>query len=411
MENNKLLILLLLGIIAGVFITGVHLVSAVGEVTYCCERTNEGAWCQNAPQDQCDTGFRAAPTSCESTSYCRLGTCVDSTEGTCMENTPERVCEDSNGVWHDAKPDEIPQCSLGCCLVGDQAAFVTQTRCKRLSSVYGVEIDFRSDIQNEVQCIASATSDVKGACVFEEEFDKTCLFITKRECQDLGASNIGGNVSTNIAGTEFHEGFLCSDESLGTVCGPTQQTTCLEGEDEVYFIDSCGNPANIYDASKVNDKNYWSKIVKKADSCGASDGNAESAGCGNCDYFLGSSCGEYRRGQDRVRPNFGDNICRDLSCDFNGQNFQHGETWCADAPGIENSDPGSRHFRQVCYNGDVTTEPCADFRQEVCLESEVNGFSVAACRVNRWQDCTSQTTQQDCENTDRRDCRWRGGER
>ena len=117
------------------------------EISYCCEKTTDGAWCQNAPQDKCDSTFRTNPTSCEATSYCKLGTCVDSQEGTCMENTPQRVCETSNGVWNETTADEIPRCQLGCCLIGDQAAFVTQTRCKRLSVIYSLPIDFRTDIQ------------------------------------------------------------------------------------------------------------------------------------------------------------------------------------------------------------------------------------------------------------------------
>jgi hypothetical protein len=120
-----------------------------------------------------------------------------------------------------------------------------------------------------------------------------------------------------------------------------------------------------------------------------------------------------------VRPTFGENICRDLACEYDGKRFEHGETWCAEVEGVsdvqkdekptnieEENLPGSRYFRMLCYNGDVTVEPCADFRQEICLESEVNSFSAAACVVNRWQDCAQQTEKKDCENTDKRDCQW-----
>ena len=362
---NKLITLIILGIcLAG-------LVGA--QASYCCERTVDGAWCQNADEASCDAQYRSVPTSCEATSYCRLGCCYDSQEGTCMENTPERVCNDNNGVWEDNAECDIPQCSLGCCLIGDQASFVTQTRCKRLALLYGLEIDFRTNIGNEIQCIASATSDVKGACVFEKEFEKTCLFMAKRECQE-------------IEDASFYVDSLCSDEALGTNCGPTEQTKCVEGRDEVFFIDSCGNLANIYDSSKIKDKEYWSKIYGKAESCNSGSSNADSSGCGNCDYYLGSTCKNFKRSEDKVRPNYGDNICRDLSCEYEGQKYEHGETWCADAPGIKDNLPGSRYFRLVCYNGDVTVELCADFRQEVCIESEVGGFRTAGCRVNKWQD-------------------------
>ena len=377
------------------------LVSA--EISYCCEKTTSGAWCQNAQQNKCDTteGLRTNPTSCEATSYCRLGTCVDSQEGTCMENTPQQVCETSNGVWEEGTSEDIPRCQLGCCLIGDQAAFVTQTRCKRLSAIYSLTIDFRSDMQDELTCISSATSGVMGACVYEKEFTKTCSFISQKECDEIKTETL--NVS-------FHEGFLCSAETLGTDCAPTEKTTCVEGEDIVRFVDSCGNLANVYDASKIKNKVYWSKVIDERESCGYGDSNANNAKCGNCDYFLGSTCKAFKKSEDKVRPNYGDNICRDLACeDENGEKYEHGETWCADAKGIGNNLPGSRYFRMMCYNGDIQVEPCADFRQEICIQDEVNGFRAGACRVNMWQDCYAQEDMEDCLNSDRRDCKWQPG--
>ena len=401
MDKNKI-------IIFGIsFLLVVFLVNFVPaeEPNYCCEKTTSGAWCQNAPINECNSGFRKVPTSCEATAYCKLGTCINSQEGTCMENTPQKVCDDNNGVWENGEPDEIPQCGLGCCLIGDQAAYVTQTRCKRLASVYGLEIDYRTDINSETACIASISSEVKGACVFEKEFEKTCKFISKRECQAMSE-------------TEFHEGFLCSDEKLGTNCGPSEKTTCVEGRDEVYFEDTCGNLANIYDASRQSDKSYWSKVLGKDETCGFGEGNKKSATCGNCNYFLGSTCKAYKRGEN-VKPNYGDYICKDLDCEYNGVNYDHGETWCAGADGVSEISvsgtsvsssgedlPGGRYSRMVCYNGEVSVESCADFRNEVCIESSVNDFSTAACRVNKWQHCTSQNEKIDCENEDRRDCKW-----
>ena len=410
MMNKKIFILGGVLLLCILFI-GVALVSA--QVSYCCEKIANGAWCQNAPREECDSGFRAVPTSCEATSYCKLGTCINSQEGICMENTPEVRCSETGGLWKEGEPDEIPQCQLGCCLIGEQAAFVTQTKCKKLSSLYGLETNYRTDIQSEIECIASAMPKVKGACVFEKEYEITCLLLTKKECQEMDA--------------EFHEGYLCSAEELATNCGPRGGTTCVEGKDGVYFLDTCGNLANIYDSSKINNKAYWTYIAgTKAGvevDCG-SGSNADSTTCGDCDYFSGSTCKAYERGET-ARPNYGDYICKDLGCedeDFqtkHGKQPQHGETWCAEAKGVgaitvddqgmlsgsEENLPGGRYFRLICYNGEVSVEPCADFRQEVCIESEVGGFRVAACRVNMWQDCYAQENIKDCENFEKRDCK------
>lgn len=387
------------------FVVGIFLISLISaaEVSYCCEKIKGGEWCGSStdPQEECDNSYRNVPTSCESTSYCKLGTCVDSSEGTCIDNTYSKKCEDDDGVWYDKDSDELPQCELGCCLMGDQAAFVTQSRCKIISAKYGLETDFRKDISTEFECIASTTSNVIGACVFEKDYTKTCLFLTQKECAELEASSGETEV-------EFHKDYLCSAESLGTNCGRSDKTTCIEGKDGVYFVDTCGNVANIYDSLKKNSPDYWTKVYDKEESCNADDpdGNANSAVCGNCDYYLGSTCKTYSRSKDKVSPRYGDNICRDLSCEYEGKNYEHGETWCVDSDGADKNLPGSRHFRAICFNGEVSIEPCADFRNEVCLESEVNGFRAAGCRVNQWQDCVVQDNRKDCENEDRRDCVW-----
>ncbi|MFH1325474.1 MAG: hypothetical protein ABIH49_01735 [archaeon] len=408
--------------------------------SFCCEKTKVvdgqgGAWCQNVEDEsQCDTSndLRSAPTSCESTSYCQLGTCVNNQEGVCMENTPQTQCEppegDSLGRWYDSQSDEIPQCQLGCCLIGEQAAFTTQTRCKQLSSQYGLETNYRNDVQSETECIALATPKTKGACVFERDFQRTCRFVTKSECQDIEIQEDASNV-------EFHNGFLCSNENLATNCGRSQRTTLIDGKDEVYFMDTCGNQGNIYDSSQSNNQNYWNEVISKVQSCQLTyDGNGNPTNadtCGNCDYLSGSIGKKYDRTIDRVSPNLGENVCRNLNCGFQEDTYQHGESWCAVNTDIENAQgvseinvngnaltatgtdlPGGRHFRMYCYNGEVSVEPCADFRQEVCIQSSIETaktttpFRTSACRVNKWQDCIAQDNVNDCENPDRRDCSW-----
>jgi len=241
------------------------------EQTVCCEKTiaspEKGVlYCQDVPASQCDPNSRQVPTSCESTSYCKPGVCYNSNEGTCLDNTPQLICNSNEGIWSEESP---PQCNLGCCVLGDQAAFVSLVRCKKLSSQLGLQTNYKSNIQNEVQCILEVQNQEKGACVFEKEFEKTCKFTTRGEC-DTGINKSKSN--------EFFPGKLCSAEEIGAPCAPTRQTSCIPGKDEVYFIDSCGNPANIYDSSKINDKLYWSNVLDKSKVCGAGGANSNSAG-------------------------------------------------------------------------------------------------------------------------------------
>ncbi|MEK6872681.1 MAG: hypothetical protein AABW90_01550 [Nanoarchaeota archaeon] len=371
----------------------------------CCEKTKTGAWCQNTKEDQCDPNFRKTPTSCDATSFCKLGCCVDSEEGLCMENTPQKVCEISKGTWLNDEKCQVSQCNLGCCTIGDQASFVTLTRCKRLSALYGLKTNFRTDINNEAACILTAYSSEKGACVFESEGSKTCTMTSRGDCQ---------RKNTNNTKSEFFKDYLCSADVLGTNCGPTTETTCIETRDEVYFKDSCGNPANIYDSNRIysKDPSYWQKIVPKSESCGAKskNGNAGSATCGNCNYISGSIC-------KKGKAVYGELTCKDLNCynTENGNNYKNGESWCIYQGDVGKGldSVGSRHFRHICINGEETIEPCADFRNEVCFQQELEtsdgNFIEAACRVNRWNDCIDQIDQESCENTDKRECYWLKG--
>jgi hypothetical protein len=286
-----------------------------------------------------------------------------------MESTPQRICSANNGTWANDSKCAVAQCSLGCCIIGDQGAFVTLTRCKQLSGFYQLETDFRRNIQDEVTCIATAQGEDVGACVYAnpELLRNECTFTTRSNCR--GAVLVSGNetnASLLATGTRaFYKDTLCSAEELGTLCGPSTETTLVDGKDEVYFKDSCGNVANIYDASRYTDKQYWKKVFKKQDSCGYASSNANSKTCGNCDYYLGS-IGKKATGALGIgQPTYGNYICIDLSCKKEGK--KHGESWCAtDSPTGNGQDSvGSRYFKEICLNGEVLTEPCADYRNEV----------------------------------------------
>ncbi|MFH1503670.1 MAG: hypothetical protein ABIE36_03360, partial [Candidatus Diapherotrites archaeon] len=170
------MIILLIGILL------INFISAA-ESSYCCERLNSGQWCQNAPQNECATGinpfsksgelYKKVPTSCEATAYCKLGTCINSIQGSCMPNTPLVVCNNEKGFWKGESMEDLRECQLGCCLLGNQAAFVTQVECRKLSSEAGLTTNYRDDITSELECIASVSFDELGACVFEEDYQPT----------------------------------------------------------------------------------------------------------------------------------------------------------------------------------------------------------------------------------------------
>jgi len=378
----------------------------------CCERTTNGALCINTDSSNCDSNFKSSPTSCETTSYCRLGTCYDSNEGICMENTPQSVCAGNGGTWDSRELEEVPQCQLGCCIIGDQAAFTSLVRCKKLSTFFGVENNYRTDINSEIECIATAQSQDMGACVYEKEFERICEFTTRADC---GAEEVveGGGSDLIISDEKkFYKDLLCSAEELNTVCGRQASTICYQGR--VYWTDSCGNRENVYSTDK--DKSWNNGFVSEPDEvCRPNNGDDQS--CGNCEYLLGSRCAEWEGVFGLGKPAQSDYFCQKTECtDRYGNKRLNGESWCVlDGSSGDGLDlVGSRHFREICIDGEVEVEPCADFRNEICIDGGIETytggfFETAACRVNRWQDCTSQRNSNDCSNTDRRDCKWVDG--
>ncbi|MBS3089043.1 hypothetical protein J4402_04705 [Candidatus Pacearchaeota archaeon] len=431
--DKKIIICLIAMIYLIGFVSAGETVS-MSDVTVCCEKTNSGLYCQDVREEDCSPDANALPTACASTSFCKPGFCFDSVEGTCLDNVPQMVCNNEDGTWKSEMP---AQCELGCCVLGDQASFVTLTRCKRLSSMFGLETNYNKNLKDELQCVMSARADEKGACVYvanPADAQPTCKFVTRSECESESSTSAGeeikekessenesvleealggeekyGGTLLSPSDAEFHAGLLCSAEELGTDCGMTKETICLAGHEEVYFADTCGNPANIYDASKVNDKRYWSEIIDKAESCNPDASNGGSQTCGNCNYILGAVCRE--SSSTTGRATYGDNVCADLGCeDGKGEEQMHGESWCV-SPGADKV--GSKYYRHSCVNNEVLSEPCAEFRNEICIENTIStsegDFTQAACRVNRWQDCTAQKTSEDCTNNDRRDCIWLDG--
>jgi hypothetical protein len=383
--------------------------ATISAPSVCCEKTTDGALCVNTDESSCNLDFKVSPTSCQSTPYCKWGTCYDSSEGFCMENTPQSVCQEQSGTWVDKEMEEVSQCQLGCCIIGDQAAFSTLVRCKRLSSLFGLEMDYRNDLNTEISCIAEAQSQDKGACVFEQDFQRTCTFTTKKDCnaQDTVQVTNDTDVLVSVDKT-FYKDYLCSADELDTVCARQASTGCENGK--VYWYDSCGNRENVYSGNK--DKS-WSngRAVEPSEVCDANDGSNNE--CGNCDYLLGSRCSAWEGVFGLGKPEFADHFCESTTCvDENGDERKNGESWCVydGSTGGGSDSVGSRHYKKVCVDGDVKVEACGDFRQQACIQGEIEtddgSFSTAACRQNRWQDCSAQEEKDDCENVDRRDCVW-----
>jgi hypothetical protein len=412
MFNKKSSIIFLLGI----------LLMGVVSATFCCEKTNEDAWCQNVDsEDLCNTsinpitdeGYKTMQALCGATSYCRIGTCIDSNEGTCMPSS-KAVCERDGGIWKKESAGEIPECNRGCCIIGSNARFVTQVACNKFAETYGMNTKFQEGITSEAECVLNANPEDKGACVYEVEGAKDCDMTTREECNKKKDEE-------SLTQVTFHEGYLCTSNELGSVCAKTAETQCDDAGD-VRLIDSCGNLANIYDSTKINNNDYWEKITEP--SCSDGEGNKDSKICGDCDYISGSICSE--KGDKQV--NYGNYICKNLDCiDYIGRGLElqhpnksddfyprHRESWCG-VLGKEGS-VGSSYFKLLCLNGEITLDESDSLREEICVQEEseyISGFYHANFRKNYWEismdgtgGCVDQKNQEDCEDKTLRDCVW-----
>ena len=395
MSKKKKVVEVLLILVIGIIFT--NIIYAV-----CCPETSDGAICQDIDSSETDNcAVSTLPSSCENVGSCQPGCCIDSEEGLCSPRSTEAECAFLGGEWRDQESCLFRECKKNCCILGDEVRYVTDKRCEKLSADYGVEKDFRQ-LSGEIECLALSASQRDGACLFSSG---ACQRLTEKSCLEKGG--------------EFSGGHLCTSEELNTSCQPTNQTTCFEGKDGVYFLDSCGNPANIYDSSKVNNEEYWEEIISSENSCNSDSGNINSASCGNCDRYRGSECANKEETGSEISLDYGNNYCMDLNCneapdvvDAQGDVLKtkdriNGESWCVyDSQIGEGLDTvGSRHWKYYCQDGEVVVEGCADYRQEICVErrGDIQGrnLSVAECKTNDWRNCIGYNSDEELSKSER----------
>jgi hypothetical protein len=349
---------------------------------------------------------------------CVLGTCIDPDEGICSPQTPKRACEE--GEWYDDPFANIPQCRRGCCVLGTEAQFINEQECRsrveQSGMEIGVEAEFYSNIIDEPHCLDMAGAENEGACILLSEEGYACQFTKKAVC--------------NQKRGDFRENFLCSNQDLknefGYECERQVNASCVDGLEAMYWFDSCGNRENIYDSDRDQSWN-GGKILARVDSCSIGTGDdplQNQATCGNCVYAASSKCGVATETEKVVDEGI-DFVCRSLRCtDRYGNVRENGESWCAyqssigvdgilgGIPGMgfassfgnlgpiggiiggarSTDTPGSLHWREACSEGEIITEQCQGYRNEICAEMEspqgtTQTFSQAVCRPNRWQEC------------------------
>ena len=355
-------------------------VYSVEAANVCCERTVSGGSCEYVDDSLCVGGFGATPTSCDQVSYCKPVCCYDQEgDGYCYANYPKSACELAGGlVQEDSTCDTVSACDEGCCIIGTQAAYVTEVRCKAETAVFpDLEMDFRTDVASEAECLDIVRSAEQGCCVTS---DNTCSYTTKGNCAEPLTDKTGFFSGKFCSQLDFCSCTPANPEFGGTA--DDSNTGCLESEDNVYWFDSCGNQEGLKE---------------------------------ECDYGSGFLCGDSEENDEYTCENLN---CFETSLDFEDYvgtsldelgDVVNGESWCMyDSEDMDEDlepggkDPiGSRYYRSVCINGKEINEPCADFRKEFCVDGTVDiikknneegQLTEARCVENVWDLCNECNT-------------------
>ncbi len=371
----------------------------------CCRQLTSGATCQDiASTDSSACAQAPYSTTCDNTNECKTGTCVINNGISCIVS-PQFTCQQNTGnaKWVDNTPANVPECKRGCCVVGSNAVFETGAMCDAASG------HFLASVNSEAACILVSRNLLQGACVTK---GGGCKFTTGVDCNTRRGS--------------FFAGILCTNpdlkQQLGVTCKSTHETMIIDGKDKVYWKDSCGNPGNIYDASKTDeaDSNYWNIVSAPTCNVQNSDGSINQGAlksCGNCNQYLGT-LGATKE-DAKVNPTYGNFACKDLSCkvevDLNhngntndpGEKYtkNNGETWCmydgsiGNVDGISSDPVGSEHWLGKCENGDLKIEH-SNYRDKVCQQQTTKDpnsavtFTSASLVTNQAPACFSYNPMQ-----------------
>ncbi len=324
----------------------VALLTNVSSVDVCCEKTQIGELCAWTNSNECLTSpFRSSPNTCDQTTFCKMGWCIDENEGTCTPEIPSSKC---SGEWSQVYNAE--KCDEGCCTLGSNVRYVTPGTCAKLAISQGFDPDESFNRGTPKEACRVLTQDY-GACSLE---DGQCISSTEEGC-------LGPN---GAHGIDFDKNVLCSTLKPSEYVKHSKKICSIEDRN-VYWADDKGNREDLF--KDCDD-------VKEACDTDAS-GNA---------------------------------YCKSLNCMYKGDVKSNGESWCEydSYVGDSRDAVGSSHWLLNCDNGKVEKNICGgDYRDSICAEKILqDGSSQAQCRKNLGAECFKLKDETECGNTE--DCKW-----
>ncbi|MEK6863799.1 MAG: hypothetical protein AABX27_00735, partial [Nanoarchaeota archaeon] len=307
----------------------------------CCEMTTGGESCRYTNVEDCNTeGYQVGPyQKCEDSLFCKVGCCI-SPDGSCSKQVSKGTCENAGDgyMWDADATCASEQCNKGCCVLGGaECKFTTEKRCSGITGSFeGLELDFRNAVATEKECTDVCKAQDDGCCL---KATGDCKRTTRGLC--------GLDDGTGSAG--FYKDKFCSEPDLRCEpkCAPHARKGCVEGLEDVYWFDSCGNREEV-----VTETIEYSDNPEKN---------------GDCDYARGTLC------SSKIDDTHPTAYCKSVNCkeadvsnyeqiEYDGIARYNGESWCVydTKPGPAMDTVGSRHWRHICINGEEIVEPCKD---------------------------------------------------
>jgi len=346
---------------------------------FCCEKTTTGAYCidnrmnPSLTRNNCAPGKLIDGVRCSQASSCQTGCCIGNNQ--CSRQTTEAACTDVNGQFISGDSfctsAQASQCRLGCCILPNSYTMKTLQQCNQESSALNLPTQWNPSL-SELQCANLATTNTftYGCCVLGSGSSANDFrFTTSQQC---------GN-------GQFYSNTYCSDVP-NTLCTRKFRTGCIENKNEVYWLDSCGNPENIYGT----DSNP---------NCNPNNANIANTNCGYCSYDKGSICGQASSSFKSSLPsslrNKVNHMCISLNCPvtydnpavpWDGGQKTNLQSWCEydGVIGDRKDLVGSGYRYNYCYKGKEYVEECNNIdgipRSNVCVQNALTNPTEAYCK-------------------------------
>lgn len=383
------------------------------------------------------------------------GCCFVPSNGLCGSQAEYESCVNNGGEYFNDPSCNIEKCEKGCCVLGSFATYATSRECEVQAEAYGFEYNFLSSESREscsliatrdigaclfkeeyppYDCLFVSRDNCPTSDFYPNSSCTTPLLQSKcnstnnKMCynEQLYSMDSCGNPDKLLDACKYDTGKIC--KNLGNKNAECRSLDCVDKDGKkrkhgeswcIELFDSfpqelkaelTGN--SIFDITGKLITGYdicTDPETGESYYCESPDSGGESTALpsGGSSSTTPSSgvCGELltMQGKDgeilTCDPSWdlcGEDMCnrcmRDVAKLGGDSKRVKGCVFGERCKAEQTPAPvGSRSYKQYCLNGEVITEPCADFRNEICKKEGENISQEAKCEVNLGDECLAAT--------------------